>query len=148
MLFWWEFGRALWKNYIKFLENRSNKSKINSLSLRVLDHRENRFLLKEERDLKLTPPLFPASSRIKCEDNRTTCDALREWYYLYNLKNVKNTHAGVLILVKLQNSACNFTKINTPPRMLFTFFKLYKWYQITQRTTYVKVKIALFWNLP
>ena len=24
------------------------------------------------------------------------------WYHLYNLKNVKNTHGGVLILVKLQ----------------------------------------------
>ena len=23
------------------------------------------------------------------------------WYHLYNLKNVKNTHGGVLILVKL-----------------------------------------------
>ena len=36
-------------------------------------------------------------------------------YHLYNLKNVKNTHGGVLILVKLQAEACNFTKINTPP---------------------------------
>ena len=27
------------------------------------------------------------------------------WYHLYNLKNVKNTHGGVLILVKLQASA-------------------------------------------
>ena len=27
------------------------------------------------------------------------------WYYLYNLKNVKNTHGGVLILVKLQAEA-------------------------------------------
>ena len=26
------------------------------------------------------------------------------WYHLYNLKNVKNTHGGVLILVKLQAS--------------------------------------------
>ena len=26
------------------------------------------------------------------------------WYYLYNLKNVKNTHGGVLLLVKLQAS--------------------------------------------
>ena len=26
------------------------------------------------------------------------------WYHLYNFKNVKNTHAGVLILVKLQAS--------------------------------------------
>ena len=24
------------------------------------------------------------------------------WYHLYNLKNVKNTHVGVLLLVKLQ----------------------------------------------
>ena len=37
------------------------------------------------------------------------------WYHLYNLKNVKNTHGGVLILIKLQALACNFTKINTPP---------------------------------
>ena len=26
------------------------------------------------------------------------------WYYLYNLKNVKNNDGGVLILVKLQAS--------------------------------------------
>ena len=32
--------------------------------------------------------------------------------------------------------ACNFTKSNTPPWMFFTFFKLYKWYQIAQRITY------------
>ena len=38
------------------------------------------------------------------------------WYHLYNLKNVRNTHGGVLILV-------NFTKINTPPWVFFTFFK-------------------------
>ena len=24
------------------------------------------------------------------------------WHHLYNLKNVKNTHGGVLLLVKLQ----------------------------------------------
>ena len=36
------------------------------------------------------------------------------WYHLYNLKNVKNTHVGVLILG-------NFTKISTPPWMFFTF---------------------------
>ena len=37
------------------------------------------------------------------------------WYHLHNLKNVKNTHGGVLILVKMQTDACNFTKINTSP---------------------------------
>ena len=48
------------------------------------------------------------------------------WYHLYNLKKVKNTHGGVLIFVKLQASACNFIKSNTPPCVLFTFLKLYK----------------------
>ena len=58
------------------------------------------------------------------------------WHHLYNLKNVKNTHGGVLILVKLQAEACIFTKINTPPWLFFTFLKLCKWHQIAQRTTY------------
>ena len=31
------------------------------------------------------------------------------WYYLHNLKNVKNTHGGVLLLVKLEAEACNCT---------------------------------------
>ena len=31
---------------------------------------------------------------------------------------------------------CNFTKINPPPWMFFTFFKLYRWYQIAQNITY------------
>ena len=43
------------------------------------------------------------------------------WYHLYNLKNVKNTHGGVLILVKLQAEVCNFTKINTPPWVFLAF---------------------------
>ena len=50
------------------------------------------------------------------------------WYHMYNLKNVKNIHGGMLILVKLQAEACNFTKINTPPWVFFT----------AQRTTYMK----------
>ena len=44
------------------------------------------------------------------------------WYHLYYLQNVKNTHGGVLPLVKLQVQACNFTKSNTPPWVFFTFF--------------------------
>ena len=41
-----------------------------------------------------------------------------------------------VLLVKLQGSACKFTKSNTPPWVFFTFFKLYKWYQIVQRITF------------
>ena len=63
------------------------------------------------------------------------------WYHLYNFKKVKNTHGGVLTLVELQASACNFTKINTPLRVFFTFFKLYNWYQIAQRITYSISKV-------
>ena len=40
------------------------------------------------------------------------------WYHLYNFKNLKNTHGGVLLLV------------NTPQWLFFTFLKSYKWYQI------------------
>ena len=36
------------------------------------------------------------------------------WYYLYNLKDVKNTHGGFLLLVKLQ-------AFNTSPWVFFTF---------------------------
>ena len=36
------------------------------------------------------------------------------WYHLYNFKNMENTHREVLLLVKLQVSACNFTISNNP----------------------------------
>ena len=48
------------------------------------------------------------------------------WYDLYNLKNIKNTHGGVLSL--------QLTKSNTPPWVFFTLFKLNKCYQIVQHT--------------
>ena len=54
-------------------------------------------------------------------------------YHLCNLKNVKNTDVGVLLLVMLQAFSMENTKNNTPPWVFFTFLKLYKWYQIAQR---------------
>ena len=41
------------------------------------------------------------------------------WFHLYDLKNVKNTHGGVLLLVKLQAEAS--LKSNIPPWVFFTF---------------------------
>ena len=41
------------------------------------------------------------------------------WCHLYNFKNVKNTHGGVL----------------TPRWVFFTFFKLCKWFQIAESMT-------------
>ena len=61
------------------------------------------------------------------------------WYYLYNLKNVKNTHGRVLLLVKLQAKTCNFTKSHSPPWVFPTFCKLHKWCQIVQGITYVNL---------
>ena len=54
------------------------------------------------------------------------CDALRDLVPLVQFKKCENIHGGVLILVKLQVSACNFTKINTPPWVFFTCFELHK----------------------
>ena len=48
------------------------------------------------------------------------------YYHLHNLKNMKNTHGGVLLLVQLEIEACNFIKSNTPPWFFSTLFKLYK----------------------
>ena len=56
------------------------------------------------------------------EASRNKCDALHE------RENVKNIIEGVLYLVK-------FSKSKALPWVLFTFLKLYKWYQIAKSTT-------------
>ena len=53
------------------------------------------------------------------------------WYRLYNFKNLKNTHGGVLLLLKLQ------AKATLLHGCFSCFFKLCKWYQIVQSITYV-----------
>ena len=70
-------------------------------------------------------------TRLWLEETRI-CDALRDLVLFLYLKNMNSTHEEVLIWVKLQNSACNFTESITSPRMFFTFFKLHKWYHIVQ----------------
>ena len=46
----------------------------------------------------------------------TICGALRDLILFVQFKkNVKNTHGGELLLVKLQVKAWNFTKNNTSP---------------------------------
>ena len=57
------------------------------------------------------------------------CDALRDLVAFVQFKK-RQKHPC------LQLKACNFTKITTPPWVFFMFFKLYKWYQISQRTTF------------
>ena len=54
------------------------------------------------------------------------CDALRYLVPFAQFKIRENTHGGVLIIVKLQAEAYNFTKINTHLWVFFMFLKLYK----------------------
>ena len=70
---------------------------------------------------KSTNPRFPTEKVFGWLS--TICDGLRICYHFYNLKNMKNTHIGLLLLVKLQALVCNFTKNNTPPWVFCTFFK-------------------------
>ena len=48
-------------------------------------------------------------------------DKLRDLVPFVQFKKGENTHEEVLVL-----------KINTPPKVFFTFLRLYKWYQIAQ----------------
>ena len=55
------------------------------------------------------------------------------WYHLYNLKSVKNPPWKSVTFSKV----AGFTKSNTPLWVFFTFFNLYKWYQIAQNILYL-----------
>ena len=63
-------------------------------------------------------------------------DALCDLVAFAQFKKRENTYGGVLLLVKLQTSACNFTKSNILPWVFFTSFKLNKWYQFAQSILY------------
>ena len=61
------------------------------------------------------------------------CDALRDLVPFVQFKK-REKHLW---------RSVTFTKINTPPWMFLTFFKLYKWYQVAQRTTYLKMTYTM-----
>ena len=54
--------------------------------------------------------------------------ALRALVPFVQFKKCEKHPWRVILLVKLEPSACNFTTSITPPRVIFTFFKLCKWY--------------------
>ena len=64
----------------------------------------------------------------------------------------KNLEAIFYMSCVARFGACNFTKINSPPWVFFTFLKLYKWYQtyrivsrIAQCITYICTEWNVFW---
>ena len=68
--------------------------------------------------------------------NHWICDVSRDLVPFVQFKKRRNFLRGVLLLVKLQALARNYTKSNTPLWVFFTFLKFYKRYQIAQRITY------------
>ena len=68
------------------------------------------------------------------------------WYHLYNLKNVKNTHGGVLLFVKLQTKpATLLVKVTLLYGCSSRFFKFYKWCQIAQHiNSHVHTRLTTF----
>ena len=48
----------------------------------------------------------------------------------------------------LKETRISVPKINTPPWVFFMFFKLYKWYQIAQLTTFKECFMEIFLDTP
>ena len=87
----------------------------------VLDCKMGRFSLDLPREMKRVKNWLQRFKRSRKE--YMPCTIL---YLLHNLKNVKSTHGGVLLLVKLHAEACNIAKGNTCPCVFFIFFKCHK----------------------
>ena len=66
---------------------------------------------------------------IKCiqKPSEYIWDALRDLVPFVQFKNMNNTCGGVLILIKLQAKACNFTKSKLLHGCFSRFSKFYKW---------------------
>ena len=54
-------------------------------------------------------------------------DALRDLAPFAQFQKRKKTHGRVIRSVNLHAEACNFTKSNNPPWLVFMFLILYKW---------------------
>ena len=63
------------------------------------------------------------------------------WYHLYNLKNVKKTHGGVLLFTKLL-AACNFLKVTL---LRVVFFHVFLIVQIVPKCAKRLIYIYQLW---
>ena len=110
-------------------------AELDNAKLRLADFNNPGWYLQEENGmigetavLRRTLPLISAIVPLFLQESKYTvrqmifiCFILMRcaiWYHLHNLKNVRNTHGGLLLL-----EACNFTNSNTPPWLFFTFIK-------------------------
>ena len=112
----------------KLVQNSENLRELwktlQSVDLNVKEGNKAKFSLNKDGTIQFEP-----------RQNANTCDALRDLVPLVQFKKCEKHSWRSVNFTKV---ACNFTKINTPPWVFFTFLKLYKWYQIAQRTTFSK----------
>ena len=66
---------------------------------------------------------------------------MRDLVPFAQLKNVKNTHGEVILLVKVQVSACNFTKSIVPPWGFFSRFFFSVVQMLPNRAKYQKYTV-------
>ena len=69
------------------------------------------------------------------------------WYHLHNFKNVKNTHGGVLHLVKLQALACNSTKSKLLHECFSRFWNCTNGTKARKASHIVKKRFGIFCKL-
>ena len=89
------------------------------LRFRVCSSYRKRY--KPLENIQCIPPIF--FSITESHINAIYETLFEIWYYLYNLKNVKNTLGGMLLLVKLQAKAYKTQQSNY--RMLLTLIKVF-----------------------
>ena len=106
--------------------------KVNCCDRPVTDH-QNKF----ESFLKIAKRIN------RCKSYITYVMLCAIWYHLYDLKIVKNPHGGVLLLVKLQALACNFTKSNTPPQEYSCYLNCTNGTKIEKNIIYMPTKFIL-----
>ena len=66
------------------------------------------------------------------------------WYHFCNFKQCEKHPWRSVTFIKVAGD-CNTPKWNTPPWVFFTFFKLYKWYQIAQTVSYIQLLFITSW---
>ena len=71
-------------------------------------------------------PMLPLPKNNKRSFLIKICDALRDLVIFSQFKKHEKHPRRSVTFSKFAGSACNFTKTNAPPWVLFTFFRLYK----------------------
>ena len=81
----------------------------------------NELKLFDQRRFSNNFIIFLSDNIVTNQKSKTYVILCTIWYHFYNFKNVKNTHGGVLLLVKLHTEFWNFNKTTIFTRMFFIF---------------------------